>query len=136
MAAYKTLCRPILEYAAEVWDPHTEKDIYLIEMVQNKAVRFIKNLKGIVSVTVARESLGLELLESRRKTSRINLLTTILGSDGHSFLSNEFSDLMVSHVYGTRSSSKGLPRPVHTNLNLFYHSFIPRTARDLRLGAT
>ena len=44
--AYKTLCRPKLEYAVEVWGPFLVKHIKSLESVQSKAVRFIGNLKG------------------------------------------------------------------------------------------
>ena len=62
--AYQTLCRPIMEYACEVWDPHLVRQITSLENVQRKAVRFISNLKGTQSVTEARQFLELELLET------------------------------------------------------------------------
>ncbi len=37
------MVRSILEYASAVWDPHLQKDIGLIERVQRKAARFVKN---------------------------------------------------------------------------------------------
>ena len=36
---------PILEYASEVWDRYIKKHTYDIEHVQNRAVRFIFNVK-------------------------------------------------------------------------------------------
>ena len=36
---YKTLVRPILEYACPVWSPHLAKDIHEIEKVQRRALR-------------------------------------------------------------------------------------------------
>ena len=41
LIAYKTLCRPRMEFAVEVWDPTANKYIQMLEMVQNKAVRFV-----------------------------------------------------------------------------------------------
>ena len=38
--------RPVLEYADVVWDPHTKTNIIKVEIIQNRAVRFISNLKG------------------------------------------------------------------------------------------
>ena len=55
LMAYKAMCRPIIEYAAVVWDPHAKKQIYNLEMVQNRAIRFIANIKGRnISITEAR----------------------------------------------------------------------------------
>jgi hypothetical protein len=36
---YKSLVRPILEYACPVWDPHLVKDIKMVEAVQRRASR-------------------------------------------------------------------------------------------------
>ena len=63
--AYVTLCRPLLKYACEVWDPFLAKHIGQIEMVQRRAVRFISNMRDREGVTSEREALGLEILQDR-----------------------------------------------------------------------
>ena len=45
LLAYSTLCKPILEYALEVWHPSSKQLEQQIDSVQRKAVRFNKNLK-------------------------------------------------------------------------------------------
>ena len=35
------MVRPILEYRSSVWDPHTDKLQEELEMVQNRAARFV-----------------------------------------------------------------------------------------------
>ena len=36
LVAYKTLCRPFVEYACEAWDPHTKKLTEHLELFQNE----------------------------------------------------------------------------------------------------
>jgi len=38
--AYKSLIRPLLEYACQVWSPHTAWDISGLESVQRRAARW------------------------------------------------------------------------------------------------
>ena len=40
LVAYRFLCRLLVEYASEAWDPYTKKLIEHIELFQNKAVPF------------------------------------------------------------------------------------------------
>ena len=133
--AYLTLCRPVLEYACEVWDPFLVKHISQIEFIQRRAVRFICNLKGVASVTEARENIQLEALEIRRKRARLNLLINILSNSTHSALIGSFNFLMSQpHQYDTRSSRSNAPKAIACNTNTYFNSFIPRTSRDIRLG--
>ena len=41
--AYKAFVRPILEYSATVWDPHSANNIKTIEKVQRRAARCVTN---------------------------------------------------------------------------------------------
>jgi hypothetical protein len=38
---YLTLIRPITEYAAVIWDPHTAENIRKLEMIQRRAARMV-----------------------------------------------------------------------------------------------
>ena len=66
---YKSMVRPILEYASSVWDPHTTINIQRLESVQRRAARFCLNDFSLyTSVTSMLSTLNLPSLQSRRKT--------------------------------------------------------------------
>ena len=52
VSCYKSLIKPILEYACVVWDPYAQKDILAIESVQRRCARFVyNNYSSYASVT-------------------------------------------------------------------------------------
>ena len=76
--AYISLVRSTLEYGATVWDPYLKKDIYKLERVQRKAIRFIKSdfkSRDPGSVTQMRKELKLPTLKERRKDKDSYLCT-------------------------------------------------------------
>lgn len=131
--AYMALCRPVMEFASEVWDPYLVRQQTQLENIQRRAVRFIAGLRGVESVTEAREKLGLELLGERRKSARMVLLIKIIANNGHQSLVAAFDDIISSsHSHDTSSATINNPRALTTN-NAFYHnSFLPRTYRNIR----
>ena len=67
--AYKGLVRPITDYCATVWDPHFQKYINQLEMVQRRAARFVFNAyQPIAPVTkmINNSRMG----EARNKTAQ------------------------------------------------------------------
>ena len=68
-SAYKTYVRPLVEYAASVWDPW-QKNINKNEMIQHRAIRYIfNNYSFTSSVSNMLSRLNLPTLEKRRQIS-------------------------------------------------------------------
>ena len=73
--AYSLYVKPILEYAAVVWAPHTRCDIDKLETVQRRAARFVmSDYNRTSSVTAMLHNLNWNTLYSRRRTSRLFFL--------------------------------------------------------------
>ena len=96
LLAHSSLSRPILEYADVLWDPADAALIQELEAVQNKAIRFVKSIKGRHGITEGRTSLGLQELKDRRKSHRFALMTKkILSEDEkHAVLSSAYSEIV------------------------------------------
>ena len=68
---YKSLVRHIMEYASCVWDPHTQRNINKLEMVQRRAARFVKGDFDRTSiVTSILADLRWNTLQERRMQSK------------------------------------------------------------------
>ena len=77
---YQTMVRPVLEYAATVWDPTCEKDKKILEDVQRSAARFVCNDysdRQPGSVTNMLNTLQWDSLEERRLHQRLIMLYKI-----------------------------------------------------------
>ena len=69
---YKTLVRPLLEYAAPVWNPYLVKDIHAIESVQRRASRLaLRQKRGDMSYEERCDTLHWLSLSSRRTYSSL-----------------------------------------------------------------
>ncbi|KAL8602911.1 hypothetical protein ACOMHN_062606 [Nucella lapillus] len=70
--AYKALVRPLLEYAASVWDPYTANEIEALEKIQRRAARWVVNRHRQTScVDTILDSLNWPPLQQRRKKARL-----------------------------------------------------------------
>ena len=76
--AYKSLVRPLVEYASPVWDPYHKSEIDRLEMVQRRGARYVTNRHGNrSSVSNMLQHLNWNSLENRRKEARLALFYKI-----------------------------------------------------------
>ena len=79
--AYTTFVRPIVEYAASVWDPHTchAGQTKALDSVQNKAARFVQgDWRRTVSVSAMVQAHGWATLQERRARARMCMMHKIV----------------------------------------------------------
>ena len=70
--SYKTLVRPILEYACTVWDPYTSSNIQKLEKIQRRAARWVSHrFRQTSSVEDMLTELKWPTLKQRRQHSRL-----------------------------------------------------------------
>ena len=84
---YKSLVRPILEYAAPVWSPYLTKDMESLEKVQRRASRLaLKQKRGEMSYEDRCRLLNWQSLEKRRKfLSLVQCYKIVFGIDSLPF---------------------------------------------------
>ena len=76
---YKTLLRPVKEYASIIWDPHTNANINILEMVQRRYARFVfHDYRRSSSVTAMLDQLHWASLQERRAQAKIEMMFCIV----------------------------------------------------------
>ena len=97
-----------------------------LESVQRRAVHFIVGLKGRGNASEARQNLRLEILELRRKDSKMALLLKILSKEVHSTPISNF-DFLHDEMqrYDTRlAAGNASPAFLHSHSSFYQNSFM------------
>ena len=121
------MTRPVLEYAAPVWDPTSQQAITALEKVQRRAARYVHNdFKDRTTgcVTKMLKDLNWDSLEERRRQSRLGMLFKI--QNGLVDLDKE--TYMTEGDSRTRGARKLYQE--RTTHKVLYNSFFPRTVRQ------
>ena len=118
------MIRPIAEYAATIWCPHTQSSIYNLERIQRKAARFVSNnYQRYSSVTAMMRQLNWPTLEQRRYEAKAIMMYKILND----LVQVNHSDL----VYNSSVTRGHSLRLLHilTRVDVYSYSFFPSTIR-------
>ena len=127
VTAYKTLVRPILDYASVVWDPHHQCDVDKVEAIQRRAARFcMADYSHESSVTDMLDDLNWPLLTNRRKQSRLTMLYKI----NNNLVSISKDNLIPPHRLNTRYKHDLNFQIPFAKKNIYKYSFYPRTIKD------
>ena len=70
---YKTFIRPLVEYCPEVWNPHLEKNINVLEKVQRRATKLVSDLRN---VPYEERLIRLKLFPLKDRRLRGDMITT------------------------------------------------------------
>ena len=122
---YKMMVRPIIEYAAIIWSPHTQSaTVCKIETVQRKAARFVcNNYYRYSSVTNMLQQLGWPTLERRRSEAKATMMYKIINN----LVQVNQRDLICNY-----SNTRGHPfRFIHlpSRIDVYCHSYFPSAIR-------
>ena len=121
-AAYKTVVMPQLEYASPIWSPYTKKDIYKVEMVQRRAIRWsLNSYSSYQNVTELQQQLGLRTLEQRRVDAKVIMIYKIM----HGLVAIPLPPYFEQPLRMTRHNHSLALRQIHTAANYYKFSFFP-----------
>ena len=125
---YKVLVIPILEYAVPIWSPYLQKNIYALERVQHRTLKYALPMSSKDSAYKERLTmLGWSSLQSRRSyLSLLECYKTIHGLNGlkcdEYFKFNSHSRTRSNHSFKLR-------QPL-ARVNCFLHSLFVRIIKQ------
>jgi exonuclease III len=123
--AYQALVRPTLEYATGAWNPHTDRNVNKIEMVQRRAARFVcGDYRRTTSVTSLLHQLGWVSLEHRRLLAQATMFFKIQSG----LVDITFPQSIIpSHSTTTRSQHTSKFQHLQCTNLIYRYSLFPRT---------
>ena len=121
------MVRPIIEYAASAWDPHTLLNINKLESIQRTAARFCFNdFSRYSSVTNMLSSLNLPLLQARRTQAKLSTFYKII--NGYLIVSTDDLTPKLS------SFKEWLLSPTNDSNSLLMHTNFPFSHQPSNCG--
>ena len=122
--AYQALVCPKLEYAAAVWDPHTQTNTKLLESVQRRAARWtMSRYHNTSSVTAMLEHLGWRSLQNRRIDIRLCLMFKIVNR----LVAINHLENIPHRALHMRLNHNLTHIPILTTKDVYRYSFLPNT---------
>ena len=118
VTAYKTLCRPILEYACHSWSPHLSKYKKLLESINRKAFRWCFCLRKYDHISDLMLEKDWPLLETRRANCDLKMRLWILSNKA-----SVDSELFLPHQSVHETRFGGTRGHINTNCKKYCFPF-------------
>ena len=104
--SFKTICRPILEYASHGWSPHLGKHIDVMEAINRKAFRWAYQKRRSDHISAHMAEVGWQTLFERRKGADLKLYFKII--IGAAAVNEEMVTVSHSHHHTRIGATKAL----------------------------
>ena len=115
--------KPILNYAASVWTPHTNHYINKLETIQKRAARFVmSDYRRTSSVSTMLNSLQWQSVEIQHKQQRLIMLYKII----HRIVNLRLPNYIIPAPRVTRGNSMKFIQPT-THTDPYKYSFFPNS---------
>ena len=121
---YLSLVRPHLEYAAELWDPHTRRDIDKLESVQKFALKVISH-QWDTGYEDLLDTVNIPTLRTRRLNLKLSYIFKVVHGITY-FPPNIFQN---DPPHSNRLYRVDILRCPFARANYYYHSFVPSSIR-------
>ena len=131
---YKTLIRPIMEYACVVFDNIPECQSLKLDSIQRSAAISCTGAYNLTNSTALINEIGWESLKIRRKFQRLMLFFKILNLQTPTYLLELTSERIESSVHYGLRDRHDLRQPSY-RLVYSRKSYIPKTTKDWNLLA-
>ena len=120
--AYRTYVRPILEYTAFIWSPHTSANINKLESVQKRAIHYVmSDYSRYSSVSNMLLTLRWDSLKQRRDNQSLCIFYKILND----LVDVSLPDCVIPNPLVTRGHNKRFIN-ISVTVDSYKYSFFPR----------
>ena len=117
--AYKTICRPVLEYASSSRSPHKVKHVDTIEAINRKAFRWAHNKRKHDNISDLMRQHDWQLLAQRRQNADIKLYFRILSGTA----AVDENKVQATHVTGHHTRTGPISGTVNSDTKRYSFKF-------------